>query len=67
MSISISTNSGDTPGALDYPLEADIVDDHTMSARRVHPGCILKLFPERYLIDLVPIPMRGTKIIVSMD
>ena len=38
-----------------------------MSASRVHRGCIMNLFSERYSIDLVPIPMRGSKVIIRMD
>ena len=29
--------------------------------------CVLRLFEERYLVDLVPIPLRGNKVIIGMD
>ena len=28
---------------------------------------MLRLFEERYLVDLVPIPLRGNKVIIGMD
>lgn len=57
VSLSLSKKFSDTSGALDYPLEVEIADDHSMSAPRVHHGCVLELFHERYLIDLVLIPL----------
>lgn len=52
---------------MDYPLEEELVDDHTMNAPRIHRGCVLELLYEKYLINLVPIPLSGTKIIMGMD
>lgn len=63
----LSKKLSDAPGVLDYPLEVDIVDDHIVSALRVHRNCILELFHQKYLVHLVPIPLRGTKIIMGMD
>ena len=34
---------------------------------RVHRDCTLQLFSEQYPMDLVPIPLRGNKVIVGMD
>ena len=48
---------GDTLGVLEYPLEVEIADDHSVSALRVHRGCVLNMFIERYSIDLVSIPL----------
>ena len=53
-------------GELDCPLDVEIADDRTILVVRVHPGCTLKLFSEKHLVDLVPIPLRGNKVIVSM-
>lgn len=52
----------------DYPRfsEIEITDDSTVKVPSVHRGCILKLFHKNYLIDLVPITIRGTTIIVGM-
>ena len=57
VSLTLSKNFCDTPGTLDYPLEVKIADDRTVSASRVHRGCVLNLFCERYSIDLVMIPL----------
>ena len=36
--------------------------------RRRSTGIVfLRLFEERYLVDLVPIPLRGNKVIIGMD
>ena len=43
------------------------MDHHTMSASRVHRGCVLNLFSERYSIDLVSIPLQGSKVIIEME
>ena len=57
----------DAPVTLDYPLEVDIMDDHFVSALRVHRGCVLNLFSEIYSIDLVLIPLRVSKVIIGID
>ena len=54
-------------GELDCPLEDDIVDDKTVRVARVHMDCSLRLFDEQFSVDLVPIPLRGNKVIVCMD
>lgn len=41
--------------------------NHSVNASRVHRGCVLNIFSERYLIDLVPIPLGGSKAIVGME
>ena len=48
-------------------LEVEIVDDRTMSASRVFRGCVLNMFNKRFSIDLVLIPLRGSKVIIMMD
>ena len=57
VSLTLSKNFGDTPGALDYPLDVEIIDDSTVRSPSVHQGCVLELFCEKYLIDLVLIPL----------
>ena len=57
----------DAPGTLDFPLEVEITDHRTMSASRVHRGCVLNLFSERYFIDLVSIPLRGSEVFIEID
>ena len=34
---------------------------------RVHRGFTLQLFDEQFSVDLVPIALRGNKVIVGMD
>ena len=55
------------PRDLDCPLEVEIADDKTVRVARVHRACSLQLFDEQFSVDLVPIPLRGTKVIVGMD
>lgn len=45
----------------------EITDDSLVHVSRLHQVSILELFSERYLIDLVPIPLRESNIIVGMD
>ena len=52
---------------LDCPLEVEIADNRSVRASSVFRDCVLKLFKERYLVDLVPIPLRGNKVIIGMD
>lgn len=44
VSLALNKKFGETPEALDYPFKVDISDDRTVSAIRVHCGCILELF-----------------------
>lgn len=67
MSLALNERFDDTPGELDFPLEVDIVDDHPVRVSRVHRDCILEVFSERCSIDLVPILLRETKVIVGID
>ena len=63
----LSNNFDDAPWMLDYPLEVEIVDDHIVNSPRVHRGCIMELFCEKYTIDMVPISLQGTKITIGID
>ena len=58
---------GKVPEELDCPLEANIVDDRLVRVSRIHQGCTLELFSERFSIDLVPNPLLESKVIVGMD
>lgn len=66
-SLALSKKFSNAPWTVDYPLEVEIIDDHSVSTSRVHRGCVLNMFNERYSIDLVLIPLRGSKVIVGMD
>lgn len=59
LSFAFTKKFGDAPRALDYPSEVEIADNHTVSDLRVHLSCIIELLCEKYLIDPVPIPLRG--------
>ena len=65
--LALNKKFSNAPGILVYPLEVEIFDDHFVSAERVHCGCVLNLFNEKYSIDLVSIPLRGSKVIVGID
>ena len=58
LSLQLSKRFDHAHGQLDYPLEVKIADDRSVSVSRVHQGCTLELFQERYPIDLIPIPLR---------
>ena len=45
----------------------DIAIDRLFSASRVHRGCVLNIFSDGYLIDLVPIPLQRLKVVVGID
>ena len=67
VSLALSKKFRDTPGTLDSPLEVEIADDRTVSAVRVYRDCVLNMHGERFLVDLVPIPLRGSNVIIGMD
>ena len=52
---------------LDCPLEVEIDDDQSVWASEVFRDCVLRLYDKRYLVDLVPIPLCGNKVIIDMD
>ena len=67
VSLALSKRFSRAPGELDSQLEVVIADDRTVRVARIHKGCSLQLFDEQFLVDLVPIPLRGNKVIVGMD
>ena len=67
VSLALSKKFSESLGVLDCPLEVEIADDRSVQASMVFQDCVLRLFEERYLVDLVPIPLRGKKVIISMD
>ena len=52
---------------LDCSLEVEIVDDRFFRASEVFRDCVLRLYDERYLVDLVLILLRGNKVSIDMD
>ena len=52
---------------LDFPIEVEIADDRSVRASKVFRYCVLRLFEDHYLVDLVPTPLRGRKVIIGMD
>ncbi|KAL7592191.1 hypothetical protein Lser_V15G35285 [Lactuca serriola] len=67
VSLVLSKRFAGALGELDCPLDVKIADDRCVRVARVHRGCTLQLFSEEYLIDLVPIPLHGNKVIMGMD
>ena len=43
------------------------MDDRSDQASEVFIDCVLRFYDERYLVDLVPILLRGNNIIIGMD
>ena len=67
VSLALSKRFSESSGMLDCPLEVEIADERSVRASMVFRDCVLRLFEERYLVDLVPIPLRGNKVIIGMD
>lgn len=44
LSLAFNKKFYDAPATLDFPLEVEIADDRSLSASRIHHGCILNLF-----------------------
>ena len=57
VSLALSKKFPESSGTLDCPLEVEVVDDRSVRASMVFRDCVLRLFEERYLVDLVPIPI----------
>lgn len=67
MSLTLSKRFDDAPREIDYPLEEEIFHDRPVRVSRVHRGCVVWLFGERYLIHLLPTPLHESKVIMAMD
>ena len=67
VSLALSKRFSESSGMLDCPIEVEIVDDRSVRASAVFRDCVLRLFKERYVVDLIPIPLRGNKVIIGMD
>ena len=67
VSLALSKRFSEPSGMLDRPLEVDISDDRSISTSEVFRYCMLRLYDERYLVDLVPIPLRGNKFFIDKD
>ena len=67
VSLALSKRFSESSGMLLCPLEVEIVDNRSVRASKVFRDCVLGLYEERYLVDLVPIPLCGNKVIIGMD
>ena len=67
VSLALSKMFPESSGKLDCPLEVEIADDQSVRVLEVFRDCVLRLYKESYLVDLVPIPLRGNKVIIRMD
>ena len=67
VSLALSKRFIGAPGEMDCPLDVEIPYDRSIWVARVHRSCALQLFSEEYSIDLVPIPLRGNKVIMGID
>ena len=67
VSLALSKRFTESSGMLDFPLEVETADDRSVRASAAFRDCVLRLFEERYLVDLVPISLWGNKVIIGMD
>ena len=65
--LALSKKFPESSGMLDFPLEVEIADNRYVRVLEVFRDCVLRLFKEHYLVDLVPISLRGNKVIIGMD
>ncbi|KAI3682050.1 hypothetical protein L2E82_50198 [Cichorium intybus] len=54
-------------GTLHRPLEVEITDDKTVQATSVYQGCEVVIQGIKFLINLIPIPLSDTRVIIGMD
>lgn len=45
----------------------EITDHRTVSVPPTYKGCVLEMLQERFLIDLVSLPLREIMVIVGID
>ena len=67
VSLTLSKRFSESEGTLHCPIEVEIANDRSVRALDIFIDCVLRLYDERYLVDLVPIPLRGNKVIIVMD
>ena len=65
VSIALSKRFVDFTSMLDCPLEVEIANDRSVWESKVYRDCVL--YDDQYLVDLVPIPLRGNKVTIGMD
>ena len=63
----LSMRFSESSEMLDCPLDVEIADDRSVRASTVFRDCVLRLFEECYLVDLVPKPLQWNKVIIGMD
>ena len=63
VSLALNKRFAEFTSMLDYPLEVEIADDRSVWASEVYRDCLLRMYDEQYLVDLVHIPVRGNKVI----
>lgn len=64
MSLALIKRLNDTPSELYYTLVVVIANDHPLRVFIVHQSFILQVFGVTYSIDLVPILLRDTNVIL---
>lgn len=67
VSLAFSKKFDVTQGVLSHSLVMEIVDDHTVCASRFYHDCVLEMFRVRFPVNLVHVPLKGTRIIMGMD
>ena len=59
VSLALSKRFSKSSGMLDFPLHVEIADDRSVRASTAFRDCVMRLFEECYLVDMVPIPLQG--------
>ena len=67
VSLALSKRFDNAHGELDCHLQVEIAYFRTVRVSMVHRGSLLEVLGVRYFIELVPISLRETKVIVGMD
>ena len=67
ISLAFRNRFAESSGMLDCYIEVQILDNRSVGASEFYRGCALRMYDEHYLADLVPIPLRGNKVIIGMD
>ncbi|KAI3679919.1 hypothetical protein L2E82_50899 [Cichorium intybus] len=67
VSAALGKSFGIALGTLHQPLEVEIADDKTVQATSVYRGCEVVIQGIKFPIDLIPIPLSDSRVIIDMD
>ena len=67
VSLAFSKKFQQSPKPLGYSLEVEIATDRSVEAKLVYSACELRVGEVRFLIDLIPLPIKEICVAVGMD